>query len=138
MLKSPALFIFFISVVVSLGCGGTAPTNSTKTSSNANIAVTLDNVNLPAGLSASPLQMSNAQTPGFPANAKAITRGTTPTPGIPSEAELKKAFKPGATPTPGMPSPEEMRRQANMQGGNVNAPAGSPDPRPMKGTTRKP
>jgi len=141
MQKILSLFVFLISVVLSMACGGTASTNSASsanTNTNANIAVALDNANLPAGLSASPIQMSNAQTPGIPASVNAIPRGTTPTPGIPSEAELKKPFNPGATPTPGIPSPEEIRRQLKMQGGNVNAAAGSPDPRPMKGTTRKP
>jgi hypothetical protein len=99
--------------------------------------VTLDNANLPAGLSTSPVPITNAQTPGIPANVNAIPKGTTPTPGIPSEAEIKRGMKRGATPTPGIPPEAEMRRQMNTPVTGVDAP-GRPDPRPTKSTNRRP
>lgn len=88
---------------------------------------------MPPGISASPV-ISNANgAEGTVANSK-LPKGT-PTPGIPSEAELRKPFKPGATPTPGIPSPEELKRMMKTlpPGTDVNAP-----PPMMKKNTNAP
>lgn len=104
----------FASSIAAFGCGGSAPANSISNSNintNSNAFVNVDPVNLPPGLSTSPVPPSNASTPGIPAVIANIPKGATPTPGIPSPEELKKPVKPGVTPTPGIPSPEELRRQ---------------------------
>ncbi len=102
----------FASSVAAFGCGGSAPANSNSNSNgNINGVVNANPANLPPGLSTSPIEPSNASTPGIPAVVANVPKGATPTPGIPSPEELKKPMKPGVTPTPGIPSPEEMRRQ---------------------------
>lgn len=116
------------SVAVIAGCGGGgAPANSSGNNAATNInsnavspvAVNLDPANLPPGLSASPIQQP-ANIPGV--NAKAVQpKGGTPTPGIPSAAEIKKFQKPGTTPTPGIPSPEEIQRMLGRPATNANA-----------------
>lgn len=128
--------VFLASAAFFSGCGGTqsnsanSPGNSAGNSNAANaapVAVNLDPANMPPGLSASPIQQG-ANVPGVNANA-VQPKGGTPTPGIPSPAELKKPMKPGATPTPGIPSPEEIRRMLGNPPKNANA--ASP---PMKGS----
>ena len=114
------------------GGSGTSSDNSRAAQTNANAAPTtteIDPANMPPGLSASPVQMG-ANVQGVNANAVA-PKGTTPTPGIPSPAELRKPFKPGATPTPGIPSPEEIRKMLAKPPTNVNG-----APPSMKGGDR--
>lgn len=109
------------------GCGGSAPANSNANgngNSNAKVAeIQVDPANMPPGISTNPVIVDSANsTQGTAANSK-LPKGT-PTPGIPSEAELRKPMKPGATPTPGIPSPEELKRMMNQtrSGSEVNAP----------------
>ncbi|MGB7201883.1 MAG: hypothetical protein WBD16_06400 [Pyrinomonadaceae bacterium] len=126
MFRNLIILSLCFSVTFLFGCGGSAPSNSSanaKGNSNANVAeVQLDPANMPPGISANPVIVdaaNNAQ--GANANSK-LPKGT-PTPGIPSEAELRKPMKPGATPTPGIPSPEELKRMMNQTrpGSEVNA-----------------
>lgn len=128
------------SVMFALGCGGTAPANSAvnaNTNVNAATPVKLDPANMPPGLSGRPITPP-ANTPGIPANGAVIPKGTTPTPGIPSPAELKKPFRPGTTPTPGIPSPEEIRKALGKPPTNVNTPAPSKENDvPMMKSTKK-
>jgi len=129
-----------------VACGGSA-TNSnengnrnTNANSNANNFVTLDNANLPPGLSAEPITPA-ANAPGIPANgATQLPKGTTPTPGIPSPEQLKKGVKPGLTPTPGIPSPEEIKRMMANPANIKTAPPGNEVPmmKSMKSTKPKP
>jgi len=112
MIRITTLLVFLVTVSLFAACGS-APANNAN--SNGNTAVKLDNNNLPPGLSTSPVPITDASTPGIPANPTAVPKGATPTPGIPSPEELKKGMKPGVTPTPGIPSPEEIRRQMSQQ-----------------------
>ncbi len=114
MLKRILAALCCFCVVAGFGCGPSA-------NSNANPSRTLDNANLPPGLSVSPVPPSSNSTPGIPANFGQLPKGATPTPGIPDPKTLNKPFKPGATPTPGIPSLEELRRQMNNPG-NINIP----------------
>ena len=135
---SKELFLTFISCTVSLavGCGGESPANSTanakaNTNTNAVTPVRLDPANMPPGLSATPI------TPA--PNAADANKPMTPTPGIPSPAEMKKAAKQGTTPTPGIPSPEEMRKAFGKPPSSSNtntAPMSNSVPMMMK-TNRK-
>ncbi len=112
MIRITTLLVFLITVSFFAACSSTPANNA---NSNSNAAVRLDNDNLPPGLSTSPVPITDASTPGIPANPTAVPKGATPTPGIPSAEELKKPMKPGVTPTPGIPSPEEIRRQMSQQ-----------------------
>ncbi|MBK9216371.1 MAG: hypothetical protein IPM59_12415 [Chloracidobacterium sp.] len=112
--------IFFMCVVATgcVACGG----GSNNAATNTNIApqeIKIDPANMPPGLSTTPLPMTGTPIPGIPTNGNLVLpKGTRSTPGIPSEAELKKGLKPGAKPTPGIPSPEQIRKmldQANAQ-----------------------
>ncbi len=137
MIRNCIVTLIFVAVSSAFGCGGGAPVNSTANSVNSNATIKLDPANMPPGLSASPVQ-PGANTPGIPANVSPLPKGATPTPGIPSPAELKKPFKPGATPTPGIPDPATLRKQMGMPPLNVNAP---PAPKagevPMMKSNRK-
>lgn len=127
------------SVTFLFGCGGTAPSNSNaNANSNANVRVAevpLDPTNMPPGISANPVIVdaaNNAQ--GTAANSK-LPKGT-PTPGIPSEAQLRKPMKPGATPTPGIPSAEELKRMMNQT--RPSTEVNSPPPSMMKKNSNTP
>lgn len=129
---------FLFSIAALIGCGGGAVTNTANVANanaNANTTIKLDPANMPPGLSASPVTPA-ANTPGIPANASPLPKGATPTPGIPSEAELKKPFKPGATPTPGIPSPEEIKKMLGKQT-NTNAPPSTTSDVPMMKSTKR-
>ena len=129
MFKNLMFVIMFAALTLAVSCGGSATGNSANVNTNA--AVKVDPANLPPGLSTVPLQPSNASTPGIPAVIANVPKGATPTPGIPSEAELKKKPKPGVTPTPGIPSPEEKRKQMGLPPKNPNASASDNPPEPM-------
>ena len=102
--------LIFIAAIFAAACGG-VPANSTlNANTNANAAIKVDQSNMPAGLSNSPVAPPANLAPGIPANATPLAKGPTPTPGIPSEKELKKPFKPGPTPTPGIPNADEIRK----------------------------
>ena len=123
------------------GCGGAASNNqAANTASNIAPPVTtkVDPANMPPGISANEVR-APVNAPGIPANAGPLPKGATPTPGIPSEFQLKKPFKPGATPTPGIPDPETIRRALGQHPTNVNTPPpsnGTSVPM-MKSTNRK-
>ncbi|CAN5493985.1 hypothetical protein BH10ACI2_BH10ACI2_13230 [soil metagenome] len=105
-------------------CGGNTPANTAANSAsnvNSNAVIKLDPANMPPGISASPIQTVPANAVNGPANANTNSKSTSPTPGIPSPAELKKPFKPGATPTPGIPSADEIRKMLGQPPANVNA-----------------
>lgn len=108
MIRILALSILLAAIAIAISCGGASSPVSNSNTASGNVK--LDNNNLPPGLSSGPVA-TNAGAPGIPVVIANMQKGTTPTPGIPSEAELKKGVKKGATPTPGIPSPEELRRQ---------------------------
>ena len=109
----------FIVAIFAAACGGSSPTISTA-NANANAAVKVDQANMPPGLSASPIGTPANLAPGISANGNTLTKGPTPTPGIPSEKDLKKPFKPGATPTPGIPDPDAIRKAMGTKPTMVN------------------
>ena len=137
MIRIFALFLFLTAATFFAACGS-APANNANV--NSNRAVTLDNNNLPPGLSTSPVPITGTPTPGIPATPMSVPKGATPTPGIPSPEELKKPMKPGVTPTPGIPSPEEIRKQMGMQPKDGTPPPGSSTDTPMmkKNTNKLP
>jgi hypothetical protein len=123
-------FIFFslcLSGLFLCSCGGSSPANSntnmnTNTNGNVKMAeVPLNPANMPPGISNNPVIYDAANK----AQSNSTQPKGTPTPGIPSEAELRKPMKPGATPTPGIPSQEELKKMMSGKppaGANVNAP----------------
>jgi len=134
MFKNALILVCSVVITANLGCGSSGPSNTASTSnsvaasnSNANSVVgkeiKLDPANLPAGLSAKPVQMSANMPPGISVNAVPPASGKTP--GIPSEAELKRGFKPGKMQTPGIPDQETIRKQLGMP---ANAPATNSPP----------
>jgi len=82
---------------------------------------------MPPGLSTSPLPI-NGPIPGIPTNVTTLPKGTSPTPGIPSEKELKRGIRPTGKPTPGIPSQEEIRKALGQPptGTNVKPPSNVP------------
>ena len=136
MLRISILLTLLTSIAVFAACSGGAPANNVGANSNG--TVTLDNANLPAGLSTDQIQPGVTPTPGIPASPMNVPKGATPTPGIPSPEELKKPMKPGVTPTPGIPSPEETRRQLGQQPKDGRPPTDAPADTPtMKKNTNK-
>jgi hypothetical protein len=125
------LFILFCSALsLNTACGSAGETNTDANANTANKAV---NQTLPPGFSTSPLPTAGT-TPGIPdpknVNMNSVPKGTTPTPGIPSQEELKKPFKPGATPTPGIPDEETLKKQMQPINANSNQ-AGQPASAPQ-------
>lgn len=120
MVKLTLLLMLLLALSLALACGGAPSANSTA-NANSNIAngpnnansgpveIKLDPANMPPGLSASPIIING----NVNANTKP-KKGTTPTPGIPSEAEIKKMMS---------------------QPGNAAPPANAP---PMMKSTKKP
>jgi len=140
MLKYALIALTVISAMLAVACGGAATSNTAKvnsnstTNSNSPAEVKLDPANMPPGLSAGPLQAA-ANADGISANPAPLPKGT-PTPGIPSEAELKKPFKPGATPTPGIPSPAEIRKALGKPA-NIKTDRPPANAQPMMKSTNK-
>jgi hypothetical protein len=126
--------ILLVFAVTAAACGGTASNNVANNTNMAPQEIKIDPNNMPPGLSTTPLPMTGTPIPGIPTNGNVVVpKGTKPTPGIPSEQELKKGLKPGTTPTPGIPSQEEIRRMMNQS--NARPPAnGAP---PMMKSNRK-
>lgn len=124
-----SLFLFTIlSCSFLFGCGGStggnsSAANSSNTANQANSAK-IDPANMPEGLSAKPIDPSAANAEGISANPSPLPKGATPTPGIPSEEEIKRMtsgkIKPGATPTPGIPSEEERKRMMSRPAANAD------------------
>ena len=83
MIRIFALFLFLTAATFFAACGS-APANNANV--NSNRAVTLDNNNLPPGLSTSPVPITG-----------------TPTPGIPTPEEIRKQM--GMQPKDGTPPP---------------------------------
>lgn len=107
MYRIIALITLLTSAALAFACGG--GTTSQNSIANSNAERKLDNANLPPGISSGPVA-TNVGAPGIPVVTANTQKGATPTPGIPSEEELKKGVKKGATPTPGIPSEAELKR----------------------------
>ena len=126
MFRNLIIFSLCLFTLFLFGCGDTSSVNSTaNTNTNTNVKVAeipLDPSNMPPGIPANPVIVDGANT-AQAANANSKSPKGTSTPGIPSEAELRKPIKPGATPTPGIPSAEELKRMMNQTrpSSNVNA-----------------
>ena len=118
------LYIFGTMVFIAAGCG-TAVENSNANAANANVMTNMSAEDLPEGLSPKPIE-PQGDIPGI-SNANKLQQvpsNVSPAEGIPSADDLKKPRKPGATPTPGIPSEEEIRRQMNRPPVNANANTG--------------
>ena len=111
MLRNTIILALIGSALFAVGCGGSAPANKAANgNANANSMA-----NMQPDLSATPVASPGNIVPGIPANTTELPKGPTPTPGIPSQKELKKPFKPGATPTPGIPDPDTIRKAMGQQ-----------------------
>jgi len=112
--------IFFILInllfAVNLAC-----TNAVTTNSNTNKPPVLSNTNptnLPEGLSANQLPLTNNSTPGIPdpksVNANSNSKSPGSTPGIPDTTKIGKTPMPKNTPPiPGIPDEETLKKQMN-------------------------
>ena len=143
-------FILISFAVIFAVMFGSACQSVEKTNANAvNKSVAADATNAPPGFSG---KMTNelSADPNAP-RPTVLPKGTTPTPGIPSEEELKKQMtaQPKKTPPiPGIPSEEELKKQMNTPISNAkiretkppivvsNSNVQSPTERPRK--VRKP
>ena len=109
-------FIFLVLFITACPTA-TAPNGNTNTVSNSN-------ANIPPEFQTKPVTPDGNSTPGIPdpntVNMNTLPKGTTPTPGIPSQEELNKPRKLGATPTPGIPDPETLKKQMNQTIKNTN------------------
>ena len=78
------LICFLLALNFACGTSETANTNQLTNS--------IDQTNLPPGLSTSPVNINGASIPGIPdaANANVLQKGTTPTPGIPDPSTNRK------------------------------------------------
>jgi hypothetical protein len=113
--------------IISAACGGGPPNkaaNAAAENTNTVRSQTVDPAEMPPELSGKETNQP-VNVPGIPNNPTPLPKGTTPTPGIPSEADLKKPFKPGATPTPGIPDQETIRKALGQRPTNVNLPPAS-------------
>ncbi|MBP9663595.1 MAG: hypothetical protein KBD94_03175 [Pyrinomonadaceae bacterium] len=119
---------------VAAACGDGSSNNAATNTNMAPQEIKIDPANMPPGLSTTPLPMTGTPIPGIPTNGNIIVpKGTKPTPGIPSEKELKKGLKPSTTSTPGIPSQEQIRKMLNQA--NTQPPVnGAP---PMMKSNRK-
>lgn len=134
MLRTFYFFLLCFCVLFLFACGGNSPANSNANAGANKVSeIKLDPANMPPGISASPVVIAGNNSQGTAAN-KSLPKGT-PTPGIPSEAELKKSMKPGATPTPGIPSPEELKK---MMGGKPTGNVNTAPPSMMKKNSNTP
>jgi hypothetical protein len=111
------LFIFSCALfAISLACQST-------TSPNANNSV--EQGNLPQGISTKPLPVNGERPAGIPDPANVnvnMQPGATPTPGIPDPKTIGKTPMPkGTPPIPGIPDEETLRRQMNQMKSNSNA-----------------
>jgi len=130
-MKKAALLL---ALAFTASCSGTSTNDSATNANMAPQEIKIDPNNMPPGLSTTPLPMTGTPIPGIPTNGNVmVPKGTKPTPGIPSEQELKKGLKPSANSTPGIPSQEEIRRMLNQS--NVKPPSG--DAPPMMKSNRK-
>lgn len=121
------LVLVLINFLIGFACSS-AGEKTSNSANSANVMTNIDPKNMPPGLSGSPIPPSGNSTPGIPdlksGNAN-LSKGTTPTPGIPDEETLKKQLSgkmpKGATPTPGIPDEATLKKQMN-QPANVNVP----------------
>lgn len=96
-----------------------------QSASQPNGNTTVDQSNLPEGLSTKPLPTNEERPAGIPdtANMNAnAPKGGTPTPGIPDPKTMGKTPMPKNTPPiPGIPDEETLKRQMNQMKSNSNA-----------------
>ena len=119
-MKLAVFLLIILSIALAIACGN-APSTSNSSNANTNgqvvggpnnangpVEIKLDPANMPPGLSANPIIING----NVNANTK-LKKGTTPTPGIPSEAEIKKMLsKPGTTP-PAPPANAQPMMKSN-------------------------
>jgi hypothetical protein len=115
-----------VTAAILTACGADPNANLANTVGIGN--VNINAANMPPGFSNAPLPLNGVNgtpTPGIPADPTNVARpGTTPIPGIdPKNVNVKP--RAGATATPGIPSEAEIRRQLQ---GSSNASTGTDAP----------
>ena len=114
MIKRILVVFFSAFLAINLAC-------QSATEPNANTSV--DESNLPEGISTKPLNVNGELPPGIPNPANAnLPKGATPTPGIPDPKTIGKTPMPKNTPPiPGIPDEETLKKQMNQMRNNSNA-----------------
>jgi hypothetical protein len=122
MYKTFSVILTCLLAMIAFACAGGGTGNSANSANTVTIT-NLDANHMPAGLSTSPLPI-NGTTPGIPAanavNINLNRPGATPIPGI-DPGNIKIAPNPKGTPTPGIPSPAEIKKMMQQQSGNSAA-----------------
>jgi len=67
------------------------------------------------------IEIANNSNSNANVNVMRPSANATPTPGIPSAANMNRPFKPGTTPTPGIPDQETIRRQLMTPPANISS-----------------
>jgi hypothetical protein len=114
MYKTITVLVTCALALFAFACASGPGTDSANSGGPANSA------NMPEGLSTNPLPV-NGSTPGIPAGNMTTVNlnapGATPIPGIdPKHAMMTPNPDPHATPTPGIPSPAEIQKMRSAQG----------------------
>ncbi len=136
MYKTFSVILTCLLAMIAFACAGGGAGNSAN-SANTAVVTNIDANHLPSGLSVNALPI-NGTTPGIPeANAININLnrpGATPIPGI-DPNNIKITPNPKGTPTPGIPSAAELK-QKMMQGQNANSAAATEANTPSQGNLR--
>lgn len=109
-MKNVLLTAIISATLFGAACSGDATSNGNSNRSNsANVPPEFQNINVTP---------SGNQTPGIPpanqanVNLKPDSNGMI-APGIPANSKVNTAVKKGTTPTPGIPDPATLKKQAN-------------------------
>jgi hypothetical protein len=120
MYKTFSVILTCLLAMIAFACAGGGAGNSANTA-NTVTYTNLDANHMPAGLSTSPLPI-NGTTPGIPAanavNINLNRPGATPIPGI-DPNNIRITPNPKGTPTPGIPSPAEIKKMLQQQNSNA-------------------
>ena len=122
MFRKLSFVLLCFLTVLNFACGTSETANTNQITNNS-----IDQANLPPGLSTSPVNINGASVPGIPdsANANIPLKGATPTPGIPDPSTFGKTPMPkGTPPIPGIPDAETLKKQMNTirNANDVNQP----------------
>lgn len=114
MLKKTLFILFSSFAALSLGCQSIDKTNTNSVIKITNGANTSGDI--PPEFSGNKItETTNSSAPVL----SNLSKGTTPTPGIPDPATIGKTPQPKNTPKiPGIPSEEELKRQMNTPASN--------------------
>src|ERR1044072_277059 len=120
MYKTFSVILPCLLASIAFACAGGGAGNSANSANTVTVA-NLDANHMPEGLSTSPLPI-NGTTPGIPAanlvNINLNRPGATPIPGI-DPGNIKIKPNPNGTPTPGIPSPAELKKMQQQMNSNA-------------------